>query len=392
MQQARTTTWTAVLSLVALACASGCDSDRQASRQRRAAAVEVAPVTRGDITLLRVFSGGLEAAAEFVVSPKVGGRVKRVHFDLGDRVPRGAVVVELDDDEHRQQVAQAVAELAVAKATVVEAQSALATARRELERVTTLHQRGVASITRLDSVSAVEQAAAAQLEVATAQVARAEALVQGARIRLGYTRVTADWHDGGDQRVLAERFVDPGETVAANASLATVVELDPIVGVVHVPERDYAHLQVGQPATLSSDAFPGEPFAATLQRIAPVFRPGSRQARVELRVDNPEHRLKPGLFIRATVAIDRAEGATIVPLSALASRGETTGVFIVDASGARVAWRPVRVGIREGERVQVQGDHIEGRVVSLGQQLLDDGSAISIPYLAKGAATDGGTE
>jgi RND family efflux transporter MFP subunit len=376
------------MGLVALLSAEGtCCNDAARRPGGQPAAVEAAPIARETITLRRTYSGSLEAAAQFVVAPKVSGRVQRVHVDIGDPVERGQVVVELDDDEYRQQVAQAQADLAVARANRAEADSALEIARRELERVSTLSERGIASDTRLDAVRAAQHAAEAKHEVAGAQVVRATAALQGARVRLAYTRVTADWAEGDDRRVVAERFIDEGATVSANTPLLSIVELDPIVGVIYVPERDYAHLAIGQAVTLSTDAHPGETFAAEVRRVAPVFRPGSRQARVELLLPNSEHRLNPGLFIRASVALDRADDAVVVPRAALTTRGDVTGVFIIDADGGHVSWHEVQVGIREEERVQVKGEGLSGRVVTLGQQLLDDGSAVVVPEAPPPAAS-----
>ncbi len=357
---------------------AGCVDDPESELRPRSVAVQADPISIADISLKRTFSGSLEAAAEFVVSPKMGGRVKSMHVDLGDRITRGQVVVELDDAEFRQQAAQARAEVAVAEATVAEAHSALTIANRELDRVEALRKRGIASDTRLDASRATQQAATARRLVADAQLQRAKAALRGALVRLGYTRIAADWEHGDAYRVVAERFVDEGETVAPNAALLSIVELDPILGVIYVPERDYARLEIGAPVSLTTDAFPRQRFEARIQRIAPVFRPGSRQARVELRSDNPDQRLKPGLFIRATLTLERVESATVVPQTALAARGDQTGVFVVNESQDRVAWRRVKVGIRDGDRVQVSGEHLNGLVVTLGQHLLDDGSLISL--------------
>ncbi|MCJ7600292.1 MAG: efflux RND transporter periplasmic adaptor subunit, partial [Desulfobulbaceae bacterium] len=104
----------------------------------------------------------------------------------------------------------------------------------------------------------------------------------------------------------------------------------------------------------------------------------TRQARVELTIDNQRFRLKPGMFIRATVELESVAEAVIIPEEALAVRNDQPGVFVVNEDSLTVSWRPVRVGIREGERVQVEGEELSGRVVSLGHQLVDDGSAITI--------------
>ncbi len=344
----------------------------------RAVPVEVAVIQHGPIELRRTFTGSLEAGAELVVAPKVGGRIERLHVDLADAVERGQVVAELDNAEYIQAVTQAEADLAVARANLTEAQSQLELARRELARATRLRERGMSSESQLDAAKADARAKRAHLQVARAQVTRARAALQTARIRLGYTEVTADWHGGGDRRVVAERYVDEGETVSANAALLRIVELDPITAVLFVTERDYARLQADQHARFTTDAHPGASFVGRIARIAPVFRENTRQARVELRVDNPELRLKPGMFVRATVVMDRVAGTTIVPRQALTRRDGRSGVFVVEADGESVAWREVEVGIRQDERVQVSGGGLEGRVVTLGQQLLDDGSPVSI--------------
>lgn len=354
-------------------------ADPQArERGSRAVPVEVAAIERGAIARRRNFTGTLEARAEFVVSPKLEGRVVELAVDLGDPVARDQVVARLDDAEHRQDVARAEADLAVAEANLAEAKSLLVIAERELERIDKLQERGVSSVSQRDVAKAEQLARQAHVQVTRAQVARARAELEAARIRLGYTQVRAAWRDGDRDRVVAERFVDEGETVTANAPLLRIVELDPITAVFFVTERDYALLAPGQAVALATDAYPGETFAGRISRIAPVFREDTRQARVEVAVDNPDLRLKPGLYARARVVLERIDEATIVPERALATRQGASGVFVVAADGASVAWRPVATGIREEGRVQVSGEGLAGRVVTLGQQLLEDGSAITI--------------
>jgi RND family efflux transporter MFP subunit len=349
------------------------------SKDVRSAPVEVGQIQRGLIELRRTFSGSLEAPNKFVVAPKVSGRVKSVHVDLADYVERGQTVAGLDDDEYLQAVVQAKADVAVARANLAEAKSALEIAAREMKRVETLLKRGVMSDSQFDAAKETQLTKQAQFEVAKAQLSRAEASLETANIRLGYTKVTADWTGGSEQRVVAERYVDEGETVSANTPLLSIVELHPITGVIFVTEKDYGRLRPGQSASLTTDAYPGERFLGRIDRIAPVFLQATRQARVELTIENAKERLKPGMFIRATVVLDRLADAFIVPEGALTKRGDRTGVFVVNEESQTVSWREVKVGIREGQRLQVEGDGLSGRVVTLGQQLVDDGSKITIP-------------
>lgn len=356
----------------------GDDAPATRATASRVVPVEVAAVTRGPIERRRTFTGTLTPYAEFVVAPKISGRIERLSVDLADTVTRGQAVAKLDDDEYVQDEAQVQADLAVASANLAEAQALLGIAERELARVLRLRERGVSSESQIDVARAEQLARRARVEVTRAQVTRAQAELEAQRIRLGYATVNADWHDGADQRVVAERYVDEGETVAANAPLLRIVELDPVIAVFNVTERDYALLSSGQDVQLATDAFPGEVFAGTITRIAPVFRESTRQARVEVRVDNPDLRLKAGLFVRVTVILERIEQATIVPELALVQRDSGTGVFSLSADRGTVAWRPVEIGIRDGNRMQILDEDLAGEVVTLGQQLLDDGTAVAV--------------
>ncbi len=343
------------------------------------APVEVAAFETGPIELQRIFSGELEAMAEFVVAPKISGRIERMAVDLGDTVYRGQVVVELDNDEYVHAVVQAEAELTVARANRAEAASALEIADRELNRIQKLRKSGIASESQYDKAKADQLAKSAQLKVANAQVVKAEAFLAAANIRLGYTRVTAGWSSGDTYRVVAERFADEGNTIAANTDLLSIVELDPISAVIYVTEKDFGRLNTGQKVFLTTDAYPDEKFDGIISRIAPVFRKATRQARVELTVKNKDHRLKPGMFVRAAVVLDQVSDVTIVPFQALTVRDGETGLFVVSENGKSVVWRTVKVGIRDGNRVQVEGKGLSGQVVTLGQQLVEDGSLITIP-------------
>jgi RND family efflux transporter MFP subunit len=353
----------------------------KSGRALRPVPVEVAEIQHGPIALQRTFSGELEALAEFVVAPKVSGRVEHVMVNISDTIRRGQVVAELDNDEYVQAVAQAQADLEVARAKLSEAKSALEIANREFKRTESLLKRGIASDSEFDAASQDRLAKQAQLKVAAAQVTKAESSLETANIRLGYTKVTAGWTGGDEHRVVAERYVDEGQTVAANAPLLLIVEIHPIVGVVYVTEQDYARLKSEQLVWLETEAFPAEQFPGRIARIAPVFRKSTRQARIEMTIDNPQHRLKPGMFIRATVVLAQVPEATIVPEQALTIREDRSGVFIVSEDGRSVIWREVKVGIREGNRVQVEGEGLSGRVVILGQQLVKNGSAITIPEM-----------
>ena len=356
------------------------------------AAVLVAPITTGAISEQLLVSGSTEAPATVVVTPKVGGRLTAVQVDIGDRVERGAVVATIDDRDYQIAVTQAEAAVKVAIAHQGEVASRLGIARKEAQRQLALLERGVASPADAERAQADVEAIEAAVAVAAAECHQAEVALSEAKLRLQDTAVTATWDGDDTTRVVAERMVDPGELVVANRPLMEVMAIDPLVGVLHVTEADYGRIAVGQAVTLQCDALPERRFMATVNRIAPKFNQASRQARVELTVPNADGALKPGMFVRAAIELDRVEAATLVPVAALVSRDGAPAVFVVNAEGSSVARVPVQVGLRGDGVVQVSGEGLSGRVVVLGQQLLDDGSPITIPSDASSPADAGAAD
>lgn len=350
-----------------------------------AVAVEVAPITQGALRDLGSYTGTMTAKTNVTVSPKIAGRLNRLLVDIGDPVRSGQLLAVLDDDEYRQQTIQAEADLRVAKANLEEARSSLTMAERNLERARALHQSGIQSDAQLDQVTAASESQKARFHVAEAQLANREAALAGARVRLSYTRIAATWERGRPVRYVGERFADEGALLAANTPILSVIELQPITAVIHVTDREYFRLKTGQPALVSGSAFPGRTFSGRIVRIAPLLQEASRQARVEIEVDNPERLLKPGMFVTIQIEFARRSGVTVVPFNALAKRGGQQGVFMVSEDGQMAHFLPVRTGIMEEGQVEIlEPKDISGRVVVLGHYLLETEGRIILPEADNG--------
>lgn len=350
-----------------------------------AVAVEVAPVRVGTIRDIRHFTGSLRARSQYEVAPQIAGRLERLAVDIGDTVEHGEVVAWLDDQEFVQQVEQARAELRVAEATLEEKRSRIAIAQREFNRVQRLREQQIASASELDEAQSRLQAEQAALAVAEAQLAQRAAALRAAEVRLSYTRIRATWDNGRGPRIVGERFVDASTTLSANTPIISVIDIDTVIAVLHVTERDYTELAVGQEATvrltanrLGDEAPDAGTFTGRIVRMAPRFDEGSRQARVEIAIENPDHPLKPGMFVRVSLNLNEATEATIVPRQALVRREGVQGVFVAERESREARFVPVRLGVREGDRVQVLEPALSGAVVTLGQHLISDGTRLAI--------------
>jgi RND family efflux transporter MFP subunit len=360
---------------------SGGGGFRQAS-----VAVEVKPVETGLIRDLGQFSGTLIPKSQFVVAPKVSGKLKKLYVNIGDRVTKGQIVAQLDDEEYQQQVAQADADLRVARANSEEAKSALELARKDLERAETLHQKGILSDSQFDTTRAQFQAQEARFKVAEAQVTNREAALETARVRLSYTRIFATWESGGNVRYVGERFVDEGALLSVSTPIISIVEIQPITAVIYATDKEYFRIQTGQQVSVALSVFTDKRFQGEVVRVAPLLKETSRQARVEIDIDNEEGLLKPGMFVNVEIEFARRQNARMVPFSSLVYRNNLQGVFLADLENRKVSFRPVKVGIIEGERAEVvEPEDISGYVVVLGQHLLQDEMNIVLPE--SGSAT-----
>ena len=344
-----------------------------------AVAVEIEPVRTATMRDVGKFSGTLYPRSQFVVASKIPGRLEKILVNIGDPVKRGQLIAVIENDEYQQQVEQSLAALQVALANLEESKSSLATSLKELERMKTLRQKQIVAESELDTASARYKTYEVKNKVAEAKLIQQEAALKAAQIRLSYTQIRASWEGGDDARVIGERFVNESDLLAPNKSIVSVLDIDSLTAVINVIEQDYSKITVGQEATLYIDAFPGESFLGKVIRIAPLLNEKSRQGRVEVEVPNTKNRLRPGMFINVSLEFLRHDNAVVVPVAALVNRKGRQGVFIADINAGKVKFVPVTIGISDNELAEVVAPPISGSVVTLGQHLLQDGSAFMLP-------------
>jgi len=367
---------------------------KPAVKQRRAipVAVETKPVQKTNVRDIGLFTGTLCPKSQFIVAPKVAGRLEKLFVNIGDPVNRDQLIAVLEDAEHLQTVDQAYAELEVTKANLEESRSALDISQREFERAKVLRQKKIASESELDTAEALFKAQSAKHKVALAQVAQKEAALKGVKVRLSYTQIHASWEGNSGSRVVGERFVDEGAMLAPNTSIVSILDIDSLMALIYVIERDYSKVRIGQKGIVSTDAFPGMSFTGEVLRVAPLLKETSRQARVEIKVPNPEGLLKPGMFVRVQIEFAHKENATVVPVDALIKRKGVVGVFLGNLVEMKAHFVPVTLGIVNSEWAEVVTPSLHGSVVTMGHHLLEDGSTIILPRarpVAQGTGTPG---
>ncbi len=367
------------------------DKPWERGRTGAAVAVELAPVERTDISEIGDYTGSLSAASEFVLAPKIAGRLEKIPVHIGDVVHDNDLVATLDDEEYRQQVRQAKSELEVARANLQEVTSTLENARREFQRTQELRKKKIISESQRDAAEADWAIQQAKMKVAQAQVAQKEATLNIANLRLAYTQIRVP-ENGGGQQVVGERFVDQGALLSANTPIVSILDISKLIAVIHVIEKDYFKLQPGQMAVITTDAMPGKTFSGEVKRIAPMLKEKSREARVEVEIDNPGMVLKPGMFARLQILYTVHNDAVTVPVAALVKRGGIQGIFQVDFESRKARFVPVTLGIVQQGKAEILTPDLKGKVVTLGNHLLEEGTPVRIPGSGKNNTMSGGPD
>ncbi len=199
-----------------------------------------------------------------------------------------------------------------------------------------------------------------------------EAAFNLASLELDYTQIRAPI-DG----VVAERFVKLGNTISEGEALFKVTSLDPLVAYLHVPEREYRHIDPGQPVGIEIDALPGEPIAAAVSRVSPVVDPQTGTFKITVEIVDMERRIKPGMFGRIGVIYDVHEDALQIPRSAIIEDQGTTSVFVVE--GDRAVRKTISTGYSNRGMVEVtSGLQDDEQVVTVGQVSLKQDSRVNV--------------
>ena len=303
--------------------------------------------------------GSLRSRRSVVLRPEISGRITQLNFSDGQRVRKGQLLVQLDDQLPRAQVQQSRAELSIARANHKRNQELVA--------------QGFISQRSVDE-------SAANLEVAEAKLALAEATAQRLRILAPF--------DG----VAGIRGVNVGDYLKDGADIVNVEDLDAVYVDFRLPERLQNKVKTGQTARVAFDALPGVQYSAVVLAINPQIDADGRSLAVRGCIDNRRLQLRPGMFARVTAVFGERSDANVVPEEAIVPDGAAPYVLRVVAGpeeGSQVAKRTtVRLGARTPGFVEVVEGLAPGDVVvTAGQQRLQrDGTAVRVVELGQPSA------
>jgi HlyD family secretion protein len=237
----------------------------------------------------------------------------------------------------------------------------------------------------LDAMMAVEKQQT--LKSAAGQLTSAKGKYQGAAAQLGYSEIHSPING-----VIADRPLYPGEMAAVGTPLLTVMDISQVIAKAHIPQPEAAALKVGDKATLTA---PGEddPFEGKVTIISPALDPNSTTVEVWVQAKNTKEKLKPGTSVQVSMTAQTVPDALAIPAIALLTGDDgATTVMLIDKDD-KAHQTPVKVGIRQGDQVQiVDGLKAGDRVVASGSYGLPDNTKIKVQTADKGTDDKSGAK
>ncbi len=333
-------------SVLAAALLAGCGSN-EAPPAPKATPVRVENATSGPAVPPIDTNGIVVTKSEMRLSFKLGGVVRRLHVQSGEKVKRGQRLAEIELTEVNAQVEQA--------------RQLAEKARRDLARGENLYA---------DQVISLEQ-----LQDLRTQSSVAEAQFKSAQFNLGHSVITAP-RDG----VVLRTLVEERELVPAGTPVLVFGESDRgFVVRAALADREIVNVKLGDKGEIRMDAFPGQPMPGTIVEVASAADPRSGMFPVEVQFDSPPPRLVSGLVarLRLTPTSD-AQPLTYVPMAALVEGdGDRASVFVID--DGKAVKRNVQVAFITADSIALESGLRSGEtVITDGALFLEDGESVEV--------------
>jgi RND family efflux transporter MFP subunit len=331
----------------------------------RIRAIKTITVSEQSSGKLRQFSGVVEAADSSSIGFEVSGNVREVRVDVGDRITKGQVLAVLDKRTYNLNVKAAEAELGRAEVQ-------LADKRNDLDRFQRINKQDPGAV----SQAALDQSQAA-VDSARKQVQFTKSGLKLAQRDLDKTVLRAPF-DG----VIANRYIDAFNEVARGQKCFDVYENTGMEVAVSIPEDAIDDIRMDQKGEIRFSVFADRIYHGRVSEISKVA--GTANAfPIKLAIEDPDQRIRPGMTTRVTLLLAGGDekAAYIVPLSAIAQRGDTTKgfVYIYDSQTSTVKKTQIEAGSVRGNSVVIYGGVKEGDIVAVaGVSFLEDGQKVKL--------------
>lgn len=355
----------------------GIRADAKADVQTLAATsvpLEVAAVVRTQIADPIVGTGSVFAVRTTDVGPSVDGIIDAVFVKVGDVVKKGQPLFRTRDVDAKLQVQEIERQLSLTRA---QARNAAAEMRRQAQ----LKNGGWVSASRMDNTRTSADVANAQVGVWEARLAQARQHLTDTVVRAPYNGVITR-RDADEGKFMATR-VPGGMGGGGGGGVVQIMQIDIVAPVVQVPERYLTAIRIGMPATLKIDSLDGE-FKTEVRVINHRLDMATRSVEIRFAIANPDLKIRPGLFCRATLEAEPRQVLTVDRRAIFGAEGAHYA-FVADGALAKrvvLSTRPLASG-----QVEILSNVPEGTkfLMGPGAEALKDGSVLPGPLPSRSA-------
>ena len=396
----------AVLLVLLSACAKKEEKEAEAP-----APVQVTAVTQNTIRRTVAGDGALYPLEQANVMPKIAAPVQKFYVNRGDHVRQGQLLAVLENRdlvaaaaESKSGVDQAESNFratqgATVPEAVVKAQTDLDSAReardaakKVLDNREQLFKQGALAgklvddaqvayaqansqyraadehLKTLQSVSKEEQ-----IKGAAAQVQTAKSHYESQEAQVAYSRIVSPI--GG---VISDRPLNAGEMANPGSPAISVMDISRVIGRINIPEADASAVKAGQ-SVMITQSEKGEEIEGKVKVVSPAADANTTTVQVWVDIPNPGERLKPGTSVHAVIVVEEFKAASVVPAAAILPGEEGGTAVLTVGSDSTVHRKTVRVGVREGNQVQILNGVTPGEeVVVVGGLGLDDKAKVKV--------------
>lgn len=343
-----------ILSVVLLAGMISCQqqpannsgSEGQEEKEKKVQPVKTMTLEKQTIKRTVETTASLEAFEETYLAPAISGKIRSIYVDVDDRVKRGKVLVKMDETQLQQ--------------TRVQYENL----KKDLRRMDTLLDYG--SVTR----QAFDQLET-QVEVTAASM---ENLEENTTLKAPYNGViTGKFFNEG------ELFSPTPNTQAGKAAILSLVKMDVLKVYINLSERYLPLVKEGHAALIHTNVYPADTLRARVRTIYPTINPATRTFRVELYLENPDYRLRPGMF--STVTLEMGDrNALLVPAIAVLKQAGTNNRYIFVNDNGKAIKKTVQLGERLDDKLELITNGVkEGdELIYAGHVNLMDGDPVKV--------------
>ncbi len=336
------------------------------------------------LTLLNA-SGYVVADRKSAVASKVTGRLVYLGVEEGSPVKEGQIIARLENRDALAARDRAMANVAVARYNLQQAQAELTNAELDYERKKTLAEKGTIARSVFDTAEARYRTAQAAVEALTAAQRAAEAALEEARVLLDYTNIRAPF-----DAVVLTKNADIGDIVTplaatadAKAAVVTIADMDSLLAEVDVSESNIIQVKVGQPCEIRLDAFADTRFPGRVHMVLPTADRSKASVTVKVAFRDKDPGILPEMsakvaFLSREIGPEEQAPLRVVPASAVVRRDEGEWIFRIEDGQVRET--AIQTGRRIGDMIELkEGPPVGTRIVLGPVEKLRDGSRVSIP-------------